>query len=397
MKKRMVKGLRSIVIALLVVSTLQLQLFAPPVKAVTQAEIDDLRDNASDLESEKNELQSQINELKDDKDDALAKKALLDEQSDVIRAEIANVEEQIAAYETLIAQTQAELEAAEQEEAEQYALFCKRVRAMEEQGTVSYWSVLFQATDFADLLSRLDAASEIMDSDQRLIAELEALQQEITDKKTDLENQLTEQEAAKAELEDKKAELDAQVAEAAALIAELQANQESAEALMDELDAEADRIDAQIKEMEAELAASLGTGTVGGYIWPVSSRRITSPYGNRNTGIPGASTNHKGVDIGGVGYTSEVVATKAGTVIISQRSSSYGEYVVISHGTGNTTLYAHMSSRKVSVGDYVSQGQVIGITGSTGISSGPHLHYEITENGSRVNPLNYLPGYIQAW
>ena len=138
--------------------------------------------------------------------------------------------------------------------------------------------------------------------------------------------------------------------------------------------------------------------TAGGYIWPVTtSRRITSPYGNRNTGIPGASTNHKGVDIGGVGYTTEVHAAKAGTVIVSQRSSSYGEYVVVSHGSGNTTLYAHMSSRSVSVGDYVDQGDVLGITGSTGISSGPHLHFEITENGSRVTPLNYLTGYIQAW
>ena len=128
-----------------------------------------------------------------------------------------------------------------------------------------------------------------------------------------------------------------------------------------------------------------------------TSRRITSPYGPRNTGIPGASTNHKGVDIGGVGYTTNVLATKAGIVITSAYSSSYGNYVVVSHGQGNTTLYAHMSSRSVSEGDAVAQGDVLGITGSTGVSSGPHLHYEITENGSRVNPLNYLPGYIQAW
>ena len=139
------------------------------------------------------------------------------------------------------------------------------------------------------------------------------------------------------------------------------------------------------------------SAALGGYIWPVSSRKITSPFGPRNTGIPGASTNHKGVDIGGVYYSSEVHAAKAGTVIVSERSSSYGEYVVISHGSGNTTLYAHMSSRNVSVGDVVEQGDVIGITGSTGISSGPHLHFEITENGVRVDPLQYLTGYVQAW
>ena len=119
--------------------------------------------------------------------------------------------------------------------------------------------------------------------------------------------------------------------------------------------------------------------------------------GSRYTGIPGASTNHKGVDIGGVGYTTEVHAAKAGTVIVAQHSSSYGNYVVVSHGSGNTTLYGHMSSLKVSVGQSVAQGDVLGITGSTGISSGPHLHFEITENGSRVNPLNYLTDYVKAW
>ena len=140
------------------------------------------------------------------------------------------------------------------------------------------------------------------------------------------------------------------------------------------------------------------TATKGGYIWPETvSRKITSPQGARNTGIKGASTNHKGVDIGGVGTTTSVLATKAGVVITSALSKSYGNYVVISHGPGNTTLYAHMSSRSVKEGDTVTQGQVIGITGSTGISSGPHLHYEITEGGSRVNPLDYLPGYIKAW
>ena len=131
----------------------------------------------------------------------------------------------------------------------------------------------------------------------------------------------------------------------------------------------------------------------GGYIWPVNSRYITSTMGGRNSPGGIGSTNHKGTDIGRVGYTSSIYAAKSGTVIVSQYSSSYG--------SGNTTLYAHMSSRKVSVGQYVNQGDVIGITGSTGNSTGPHLHFEVTENGVRVNPLNdgaepkmgYLTGY----
>lgn len=398
MKGRTRRRLKSLLAVVLMVAALQTQLVAPPVKAVTQAEIDALKNNASGLKDEKNQLQSQISALRNDKNDALAKKGLLDQQSDVIRQQISNTEKLIAGYETLIAQTQAELTAAEEKEEAQFQLFRRCVREMEEGGTISYWSVLFNASDFEDLLSRLDAANEILEYRQGVIDTLRRLQEEIAGKKAELEGQLAEQEAAKAELVERKAELDKQVSEAAALVAEIQQDEEAAKALLAEKEAEHRRIEQQIKDKEAELAASLGPATAGGYIWPENaSKRITSPYGKRNTGIKGASTNHKGVDIGGVGYTTNVLATKDGVVLISQKSSSYGEYVVISHGTGNTTLYAHMSSRKVSVGQKVKQGQVIGITGSTGISNGPHLHYEITESGSRVNPLNYLPGYIKAW
>ena len=127
----------------------------------------------------------------------------------------------------------------------------------------------------------------------------------------------------------------------------------------------------------------------------MDSRYITSTVGGRASPGGVGSTNHKGTDIGRVGYTSRIYAAKAGTVIVSQYSSSYGNYVVVSHGAGNTTLYGHMSSRSVSVGQYVNQGDVLGITGSTGHSTGPHLHFEVTENGVRIDPLKkgYLTGY----
>ena len=174
-----------------------------------------------------------------------------------------------------------------------------------------------------------------------------------------------------------------------------------------ELEAEERRIEQQVKQMQKKLEEQMAAEgkkyntNPGGYIWPVDSRYITSTVGGRNSPGGVGSTNHKGTDIGRVGYTSPVYAAKAGTVIIAQRSSSYGNYVVISHGVGNTTLYAHMSSIKVSVGTYVKQGQTIGITGSTGHSTGPHLHFEVVENNVRINPLShgaapkkgYLTGY----
>ena len=200
----------------------------------------------------------------------------------------------------------------------------------------------------------------------------------------------------------KKTELNVQRERANKLVQELRASQSEAQGDLDDLSAEEEAIQAEIVRLSKKLAeeqAAQGkpsNAALGGYIWPVSSRRITSTFGGRASPGGIGSTNHKGVDIGGVGYTSQIYAAKAGTVIVSQYSSSYGNYVVVSHGSGNTTLYAHMSSRKVSVGQYVNQGDVLGITGSTGNSTGPHLHFEITENGTRINPLKYLTGYVLA-
>ena len=372
--------------------------------AVTQADINALQSDADELDAKRKELESQLDSLSDDKAQALKRKELLDRQISNTSAQIANVEAQISEYEELITQTEAELADAEEREEAQYELFCSRVRSMEEQGTVSYWSVLFKADSFTDLLSRLDFVNEIMDYDQRVIQDLQDLQQEITEKKESLEDSRSESEAAKAKLVSEKSTLDKQRADAVALVNEINANEAEYQSTLDAIDAEEEAIQARIVELSRQLAAqqaasgqTTSNAALGGYIWPVSSRRITSPFGNRNTGIAGASTNHKGVDIGGVYYSSEVHAAKSGTVIVSQYSSSYGNYVVVSHGSGNTTLSAHMSSRSVSVGQWVDQGDVLGITGSTGISSGPHLHFEITENGVRVDPLQYLTGYVQAW
>ena len=390
------------VLAALLLAVCVLCVDLSPALAVTQADIDKLKNNASDLSQQKKELQSKISALSDDIANNMKKKELLDSEISVLSSEISNVESQISTYAELITQTEAELLDAQEREAAQYELFCKRVRAMEERGTISYWSVLFKADSFTDLLSRLDFINEIMDSDQKVIQDLQDLQAEIEEKKESLETQKAESEAAKAELVSKKSELNKQREAANALVAQLRASKSEYQEDMDDLSAEAEAVQAQILKLSKELAAQQAAqgkpsnAALGGYIWPVSSRRITSTFGGRASPGGIGSTNHKGIDIDGVGYTTEIHAAKAGTVIVSQYSRSYGNYVVVSHGSGNTTLYAHMSSRKVSVGQYVNQGDVLGITGSTGNSTGPHLHFEITENGTRINPLKYLTGYVLA-
>ena len=381
---------------------------APAMAAkVTQADIDALKGDASDLDKKQKEIQSKLSDLKDDKAAAVEKKSLLDDQIANTNARISNTESQISDYNALISQAEAELADAQQREEAQYDLFCKRVREMEERGTVSYWSVLFKATSFSNLLGRLDFINEVMDYDRQVIEDLQTLQAEIEEKKTGLEASRTELVTAKTELESQKKQLAAQREEANKLVKEIDDNAAEYQATLDALEAEERRIEQQVKQLQKQLEEQMAAEgknyntNPGGYIWPVDSRYITSTVGGRNSPGGVGSTNHKGTDIGRVGYTSPVYAAKAGTVIVATRSSSYGNYVVISHGTGNTTLYAHMSSIKVSVGTYVQQGQTIGITGSTGHSTGPHLHFEVVENGVRVNPLShgaepkkgYLTGY----
>ena len=385
------------------------------VRAVTQSDIDKLKKEKSAAAGERKDVENQISKLKDDIDGAIAKRTKLDEQIAATEREIASTEALISSYEQMLAQIAEELLENEKDEAEQYALFCERARVMEESGTTSYWSVLFKADSFSDLLSRLSDVQEVMNYDQNVLDSLRRLRSGIEAKQAYQEQLKEEAEEAKADLQSAKASLDNQRKEANAIVVQLQSDMAAQEKLLKEKENEEAKIQQEIKKKEKELADRLAreaaeaaakaaaaggssssttwTATTGGYIWPESvSKKITSPMGSRNTGIPGASTNHKGVDIGGVGTTTTVVAAKAGTVIISKYS-----YVVISHGPGNTTLYAHMSSRSVSEGATVSQGQAIGVTGNTGISRGAHLHYEITEGGSRVNPLNYLPGYVKSW
>ena len=394
--KRMYRALAALLLAVCLVGA-----EASPVLAVTQAEIDQLKNEAKELGSQKKVLEAKLKELAGDKAKVLEKKKVLDQQIANTSAQIKNVETQIADYADLITQTEVELADAEKREEAQYELFCQRVRAMEESGEISYWSVLFGASSFTDMLTRLNDVNEVMDADQKVIDDLKALQVEITEKKEQLEDSKAEREAAKADLVSKKSELDKQRQQAISMVNAINDNEQENKETLAALDAEEDRILAEALRLSKKLAeeqAAQGKpqqSNPGGYIWPVDSRYITSTVGGRASPGGVGSTNHKGTDIGRVGYTSRIYAAKAGTVIVSQYSSSYGNYVVVSHGAGNTTLYGHMSSRSVSVGQYVNQGDVLGITGSTGHSTGPHLHFEVTENGVRIDPLKkgYLTGY----
>ena len=362
-----------------------------PASAVTQAEIDAMKEEANSLKQQQEEIQDQLDSLAADRENAMARKTLLEQQINATRAEINTIAAQIAKYDELIAQKQEELSQAEAEEQAQYELFCERVRYMEEQGEVSYWSILFSSKDFADLLDNAMMVEEIMDYDNQVMDQLIALREQIEQDKAELETARQEQQDAKAEQEAAQANLQAQESEVDALLSQISNQEDELEAREAQLRAASDAATAEIAAAERELAAQIANvPSESGFLWPLPGRyNLSSLFGSRYQPIPGNAHNPTGIDIPASSGTS-ILAAKSGVVTTSTYNNSYGNYVVVSHSDGTSTLYAHMVRRNCSKGDTVSQGQVIGYVGTTGSSTGNHLHFEVRVNGSRVDPINYF-------
>lgn len=367
-----------------------------PASAVTQAEIDALKSDANDLASQKKEIQAQLNEVKADKDDALQQKQLLEEQIEVIRKEISNINAQIASYQELIDQKSQELEQSEAQEQEQYELFCSRVRAMEEQGETSYWAILFGSSDFSELLDNYMMIEEILAYDNSIMDALAQLQAQVEEEKAELEEAKAAQEEAKAKQQAAQAELQTQEDAVDEVIAQISSQESQLKAMEAELNRAAAALDSQIKDLERQMSAQINNvPSESGFLWPLAANInvLSSLYGSRPDPFTGRPDNHTGIDIPAARGT-PIYASKSGVVITSVYGTgsawSYGNYVVVSHSDGTSTLYAHMSSRAVSKGQTVKQGDVVGYVGTTGNSTGNHLHFEIRVNGSRVDPLNYF-------
>jgi len=341
--------------------------------------------------------------MKEEQASILEKKSALDAQNELTRQEIEVINKQIELYDKLVEQKAEELEEAKVEEEAQMQRFRTRMRAMEENGPLTYLAILFEARSFSDLLARIDFISEVMEYDKRLEENLIAARKHVEEVKAEYEETLAEQEEVRAELLEKKAQLEAEIEAAAQMIADLEKDIEAYTAAYEENEAEEAKIQAEIERLMEELrkqeeaakqqqnSGGGGGGAIygtGSYIWPTNATYISSEYGYRIHPIFKTERFHSGVDIG-ASAGDPIYAADSGTVVIATYSSSYGNYVVINHGSGSSTLYAHMSSMAVSAGQSVSQGQVIGYVGSTGWSTGPHLHFEIRVNGSTVNPLSY--------
>ena len=418
--KNLKKTLRSVVCALLAAVVFAASL---PAYAVSQSEIDELQKKLDALEQQAQEQQDIINDLTSQKARFITRKLALDNKIEINRQMIELIGEQIKIYDEIIAEKQAELDKALEKETAQTELLRSRIRAMEENSSYSYASFIFDSSSVTELLSRIGDVNDIMHYDKALEEEYMAAREDVESIKKSYEEVRHEQELLQKELDTKQAELDAQVEAAYTMIADIETLSDDAQAEYDaiaEEEAKAEEtLQEAIRKRAAEEAAknaannansggasggsggnSGGGGSSGGgsatslsnLQWPVPScTLITSRFGYRVAPTTGASTYHGGLDIG-AGMGASIVAAGAGDVIYAGANGGYGNCVMIDHGNGVVTVYAHMSSIGVSYGQYVTAGQYVGAVGSTGVSTGPHCHFEIRINGAQTDPAAYFSG-----
>lgn len=424
----MTKAKRNSVIAALLsltmVFTLVLGVLPNEVHAVTQAEIDALQEQKDALTAQRQEKQNIVDELESRHATVLEQKLAMDARNKFTQQQIDLTNNQIELYGQMIEDKKLEVEAAKQREEEQLQRYRKRVCAMEEDGGMNYLAIILRANSFGQLLTLMDDIGEIMESDRNLEDAYIAAREETEQVQAEYEQTKSELETKQEELRAEQEELQAQIDEATALIAGLENDMENRKAEYEQLREAENEASAEIEKMIAELerqkeeerrrqeeanknnggnnggntggntgGSGYATGTWG---WPCPScYYITSRVGNRWHPVTGAWKYHSGLDIGAQ-YGAAIVASDGGTVSWCGEKGGYGECVMIDHGNGYYTLYGHMSGYAVSYGQVVSKGDTIGYVGSTGISTGPHLHFEIREGVVCIDPEQFFGGLTYA-
>ena len=420
--KKKTKSLLALILS--VVTVLSLVLGALPTRAyaVTQSEIDALKKERDKIAEQKAAQQAIVDELEAQHADVLERKLALDERNAFTLEQMELNEQEIALYDQMIEEKAREVDDARALEEQQLERYRTRVRAMEENGNYGFLALVLNAGSLGELLTAMDDIGEIMESDRRLEDEYIAAREHTEEVKAEYEAYKAELEAKQATLRAEQVELQRQIDEATDLInqllediegnaeelAKLQAAQDEAQKEIDQKVAELERQRAEEEERRRQEAAANnpsggGGGSSGGsvtgtgsFTWPCPScTYITSRVGYRWHPVSGQWKYHSGLDIGAA-YGASIVAADGGTVTIAGLNGGYGKCVMIDHGNGYYTLYGHMSSIAVSVGQSVSKGATIGYVGSTGVSTGPHLHFEIRQGTTILDPENWFTGLTYA-
>lgn len=363
--------------------------------------VDEMKDELGDLKDEAAQLENKIAQLRKDKEkkqelvDSLQDRANNTQaQIDVCNRQMAKIEENILAINQRIDALEADMKASKE-------LFKKRLRATYMSGggmSASSIFMLLESDDFADLLARSEFTKTISQKDKALMDEISAKIAKVQEEKTLAEAEKQAQNEVKAELDALRSRLNSQLYEAEEAVRNIDSDTADATRDLNDIEAEIERFE---REIEAALDnagenENLDFGSVS-FQWPCPGfNTITSPFGYRYHPITGQWKLHGGTDIAGYGISNTpAVAAAAGKVIVATYNGSYGYYVMVYHGTAANgseyaTLYAHLWSYDVSVGDYVEAGDTLGKIGSTGSSTAPHLHFEVRKDGERVEPMNYF-------
>ena len=356
----------------------------------------------SEAQKEMEELRKQlekaedlVDDLKDSKGNVEGKISELNKSLINISARIADLENQLTAKNEQIVDTLAKLEEAQAVADKQYEDMKLRIQYMYENGQFSYAETFLSASNLSEFLNSAEYINQIQQYDREKLEDYKNTVAEIEAYEASLEQERTELEALKSDVEREKQNVSSIMAARESELANIKENlsdaQDEAEIIAAEVQAQEELI-AEIIRIEAEKAAAGNSDSpyAGSFTWPVpSSKRVTSDFGPRTSPTAGASSDHKGIDIG-ASTGSDIVAAAPGKVIVSRYSSSAGYYITIDHGGGLYTVYMHCSQLIAQYGDYVAGGQVIAKVGSTGISTGPHLHFGVSLNGTYVSPWGYL-------
>lgn len=378
MKKKIVITL----IAIILCFSIGLQSFA--------ATVSDLEDQQDDIEKERKNAQKELNGVKNEKSQALS-------QIEVLNNEIAESQEQldtlntkIKELEASIVQSEKEIKEAEIKYAQQQETLEERIVAQYKAGKTTFLDVLLNSKNLSSFISNYYLVGKIAKMDNELLEEINAEKEKIEAQKQNLEQQKVSIKTAKADVEKENVKQKNTKSQKNAQIDKLNDTEKKIQDKIEDFYQKENQLEEQIKEAEKNNANSGGDYTGGQFLWPCpSSKRITSYFGSREQPVAGASTNHKGIDIG-ASYGSDILAAAEGTVVTSTYSSSAGNYIMLSHGGGLYTVYMHSSKLLVSIGQKVTRGQVIAKVGSTGFSTGNHLHFGVRKNGTYVNPLGYV-------